>query len=145
VTRSEEAAVAVVVGHRFPEREFYVDPVRVEEFVLALGVDPAPGYRAEPGAPIPPGFLMYVTTYGADPIHAALDLDLLRTVFGGTDEEFLAPVRVGDRLTVRPEITNIVEKTGGSGRLTFVEITTEYVRDDGAVAVRERSTVVQRG
>ncbi|MFF5988778.1 FAS1-like dehydratase domain-containing protein [Prauserella flavalba] len=137
--------MAVVVGHRFPEREFYVDPVRVEEFVFALGVDPEPGYRAEIGAPVPPGFLMYVTTYGADPVHDALEFDLLRTVFGGVDEEFLAPVRLGDRLTVRPRISDITEKSGGSGRLTFVEVTTEYLLGDGTVAVRERSTIVQRG
>lgn len=137
--------MAVEVGHRFPEAQFYVDPVRVEEFVLALGVDPTPGYRAQVGAPVPPGFLMYVTTYGANPVHDALGLDMLRTVFGGTDEEFLAPLRVGDRVTVRPEITAVVEKEGGSGRLTFVEITVDYLGEDAAVAVRERSTVVQRG
>lgn len=137
--------MAPAVGHRFPESTFYVDPVRVEEFVLALGVDPQPGYRAEIGAPVPPGFLVYVTTYGADPVHQALEFDLLRTVFGGVDEEFFAPVRIGDELVVRPQVTNITEKTGGSGRLTFAEITTDYLLNDGTVAVRERSTVVQRG
>jgi acyl dehydratase len=137
--------MAVTTGHQFPEKEFYVDPVRVEEFVLALGIEPQPEYRAELGAPVPPGFLVYVTTYGAGSVHEALDLDLLRTVFGGVDEEFLAPVRIGDRLTVRPHVSGITEKSGSRGRLTFVDITTEYLLADGAVAVRERSTVVQRG
>jgi hypothetical protein len=137
--------MAPAVGHRFPESTFYVDPVRVEEFVLAIGVDPQPGYRAEIGAPVPPGFLVYVTTYGADPVHEVLEFDLLRTVFAGVEEEFLAPVRIGDELVVRPQVTKITEKTGGSGRLTFAEITTDYLLDDGTVAVRERSTVVQRG
>lgn len=137
--------MGVEIGHRFPDRDFYVDPVRVEEYVLALGVEPEVGYRAELGAAVPPGFLMYVTTYGASPIHDALELDLRRTLYGGTDEEFLAPVRVGDRLTVRPRITSITEKTGQSGRLLFIEITTEYVQPGGTVAIRERSNTVQRG
>jgi hypothetical protein len=137
--------MAAAVGHTFPERTFYVDPVRVEEFVLAVGIAPEPGYRAEPGAPVPPGFLVYVTAYGADPVHEALEFDLLRTVFAGVDEEFFAPVRIGDKLIVRPQITGVTEKQGGSGRLTFAEITTDYLLDDGTVAVRERSHVVQRG
>lgn len=137
--------MAAVVGHSFAIREFYVDPTRVEEFVFALGIDPVSGYQAEIGAPVPPGFLMYVTTYGAHSVHEALGLNLPRTVFGGMDEEFLAPVRVGDQLTVRPWISDFTEKSGGSGRLTFVEITTEYVRSDDRVAARERSTIVQRG
>lgn len=137
--------MGVEVGHRFSEREFYVDPVRVEEYVLALGVEPEPGYSATVGAVVPPGFFMYVTTYGADAIHEVLGIDLLRTVYGGTDEEFLLPVRIGDRLTVRPQITGITEKTGQSGRLLFIEVTAEYARPDGPVAIRERSTMVCRG
>lgn len=134
-----------LIGQRFPEREFYVDPVRVEEYVIALGVDPEPGYRAELGAVVPPGFFMYVTTYGAELIHDALDFDMLRTVYGGSEVEQLQPVRVGDRLTVRPQITGVTEKDGRSGHLTFVELTTEYSREDGTVAIVERSNTVQRG
>lgn len=131
-------------GHRFASREFVVDPVRVEEYVLALGVDPEPGYRAESGAVVPPGFFMYVTTYGAEPIHDSLDFDMLRTVFGGSDVEYRHPVRVGTRLTVSPWISDVVEKDGRSGHLTFVEITTEYSREDGTVVLVERSNTVQR-
>jgi len=132
------------VGDRFPEREFYVDPVRVEEFVLATGVVPEDGYAAEVGAAVPPGFLMYVTAYGAEPIHEALGFDMLRTVYGGTDIEQREPVCVGDRLIVRPWISGIREKTGASGRLTFAELTAEYLRDGTVVAI-ERSNTVQKG
>ena len=132
-------------GHRFPDRRFVVEPVKVEEYVTALGVEPEPDYRAERGAQVPPGFLMYVTTYGADAVHEALSLDMLRTVYGGSDYEMLAPVVVGDELTVRPTVSGVTEKDGASGRLLFVQLTTEYLRSDGTVAVRERSTIVQRG
>ena len=133
------------VGQRLPGREFTVDPVRVEEYVLALGVDPEPGYRAGPGAVVPPGFFMYVTTYGAGPVHDMLEFDMLRTVYGGSEVEYLHPVRVGDRLTVTPEISRVTEKDGRSGHLTFVELTTRYAREDGTVVVVERSNTVQRG
>jgi hypothetical protein len=133
------------VGHRFPAREFTVDPVRVEEYVLELGVDPEPDYRAESGAVVPPAFFMDVTAYGAGPVHDMLDFDMLRTVYGGSEVEYLHPVRVGDRLLVTPEISSVTEKDGKSGHLTFVELTTEYAREDGTVVVVERSNTVQRG
>ncbi len=132
------------IGHRFPEAEFRIDPARVEEYVTALGVEPTPGYRAVPGAEVPPGFFMYVTTYGAEPVHDQLGFDMFRTVYGGTEVEMYHPVRVGDTLSVRPQITGVTEKDGRSGRLTFVELTTEYLRDDGTVVLVERSNTVQR-
>lgn len=133
------------VGTRFPDKSFYVDPVRVEEYVTALGVEPEHGYQPGIGAAVPPGFFMYVTTYGADEVHAALGFDMLRTVYSGSDTEHLAPVRVGDRLVVRPRLTALHEKQGRSGRLTFAELTTEYLRQDGTVVVRERSNTVEKG
>ena len=132
------------VGHRFPPREFIVDPVRVEEYVLALGVEPEEGYRAEPGAVVPPGFFMYVTTYGAEAVHDMLDFDMFRTVYGGSEIEYRHPVQVGDRLLVVPEISAVTEKDGTSGHLTFVELTTVYTREDGTVVLVERSNTVQR-
>jgi acyl dehydratase len=137
--------VTVAEGYRFPDRTFTVDPVRVEEFVLALGVEPEAGWAPRAGAPVPLGFFMYVTTYGADAIHDVLGLDMLRTVYGGTDAEFLAPVHVGDILTVRPQVTGVTEKEGRHGRLLLVELTVDYLDGGGAVVVRERSTTVQRG
>lgn len=131
-------------GTRFAAREFYVDPVRVEEFVLALGVTPEDDYRAGVGSVVPPGFLMYVTTYGAEVIHGELGFDMFRTVYGGSELEQRVPVRVGDRLTVQPWVSQLREKDGKAGRLTLAEITTEYVRD-GAVVMVERSNVVQKG
>lgn len=137
--------MTVSEGHRFPDREFMVDRARVEEFVLAVGAEPEDGWTAQQGATVPPGFLMYVTTYGADPVHQALGLDMLRTFYGGTEIEMLGVVRVGDLLTVRPQVTAVTEKDGSRGRLLIVELTVEYLRSDGDVVVRERSTTVQRG
>lgn len=132
------------LGLRFPSKEFFVDPARVDEFVFALGIEPQPGYRAVVGEVVPPGFLMYVTTYGAEAIHSALDFDMLRTVFGGSEIEYRQPVRIGERLTVSPWISNVTAKVGRTGRLTIVELTVEYSLGGGSVVAVERSNTVER-
>lgn len=133
------------IGHQFPDAEFYLDPTRIEEFVLALGVRPEAGWTPVVGAPVPPGFFMYVTTYGAGPVHEVFGFDPMRTLYGGTAVEYLRPVRIGDRLIVRPRISDVRVKEGRTGRLTFVDLTTEYYTTDGELAVRERSTTLERG
>lgn len=122
-----------------------MEATKVEEFVTALGVQPVDGYRPEDGNFTPLGYLMYVTCYGADPVHEALGLDMFRTVYGGAELEVLHPVPVGATLTVSPMVTAVTPRTGSSGPLLFCEITTDYSLPDGTVALRERSTTIQRG
>jgi hypothetical protein len=133
------------VGHTFPDKAFVVDAVRVQEFVRALGAEPEPGYRAEKGATVPPGFLMYVTTYGAEEVNAALGVGFLDTLFASAHYEYRATVRVGDTVTVRPSVTGRTEKDGSSGRLVFWELTCDYLSGDGELLVRERTGIVQKG
>lgn len=137
--------MGINVGHIFPRKTFTVEPHRVEEFVIALGIEPEPGWKPTKGNPVPMGFFMYVTTYGADEVHGMLGFDLLRTVYGGTDAEYLAPVHVGDVFSVSPVISSLVVKETKNGKLTFAELTCEYINADGVVAVREKSTTVERG
>ena len=137
--------MGIEVGYTFAPKTFVVAPHRVEEFVTALGVLPEESWAPEIGEPVPIGFFMYVTTYGAEEVHDYLDFDLLRTVYGGTDAEFLEPVKVGDILTVSPVISSVVRKESKNGTLTFAEITCEYLNSEGRVAVRERSNTVERG
>lgn len=136
--------MGVKVGHTFPKKTFTVEPHRVEEFVIALGVEPQQGWMPTKGSSVPLGFFMYVTTYGADEVHGMLEFDFLRTVYGGTDAEYLAPVYVGDVLSVTPMISSLVVKQTKNGKLTFAELTCEYINADGIIAVREKSTTVER-
>jgi hypothetical protein len=137
--------VPVQAGHRFPDKTVTLDPWRVGLYVDALGVDPEEGWSAEPGSPLPPGFLMYVTMYGAEIVHDSFAIDFRKAVYGGMDAEFFAPIRVGDTVTVAPFVSNHFTKSGSRGDLTFVELTTEYRLPDGTLAARERSTTIQRG
>ena len=132
------------IGYTFPSKNFRVEPHRVAEFVTALGVLPQDGWSPSDGQPVPLGFFMYVTAYGADDVHDVLGFDLLRTVYGGTDNEFLRPVTVGEVFTVAPRISKLFEKESRGGKLTFAELTCEYFDKDGNLAVIERSTTVER-
>lgn len=137
--------MSVDIGYEFPERSFYADPVRVAEYVIALGVEPQPGYRAEKGATLPPGFLMYVTTYGAEPVNQALGVGFTDVLFGSAHYDYPGTVRVGDTVVVRPRITGRTSKRGSSGQLTFWELTCDYLSATGELLVRERSGIVQKG
>lgn len=137
--------MAVAVGYRFPTRTIIVEPLRVDEYVQALGVTPELSWTPEVGAVLPPGFLMYVTTYGADVVHDAFDIDFRRAVYGGMDSEFFHEVHIGDTLSVSAEVSDVRVKETPNGLLTFYELTCEYHLPDGTLAVRERSTTIQRG
>lgn len=134
------------VGHEFPAIRFRINATKVEEFLRAVGVEPSDGYVVEPGAPVPLGYLMYVVAYGAEPVHDALQMDMLRSVYGGAEYDLREPVHVGDEVVVRTRVSGARRKEGSSGHLTIYELTTEYVRpEDQAVLIVEISTTVERG
>lgn len=136
--------MGIEVGHVFPKKTFVVEPHRVAEYVIALGVQPEENWTPRIGQAVPPGFFMYVTSYGADDVHDYLNFDLLHTVYGGTETEFLEPVLIGDVLTVYPVISSLTVKESKGKTLTFAEITCEYVNDHGRIAVIERSNTVEK-
>jgi hypothetical protein len=136
--------MAIEVGHVFPKKTFVVAPHRVAEYVTALGVTPEDNWTPEIGQAVPLGFFMYVTSYGADDVHDYLNFNLLNTVYGGTDAEFLEPVCIGDVLTVYPVISSLTVKESKGKTLTFAEITCEYVNEHGRIAVIERSNTVEK-
>ncbi len=136
--------MGIEVGYTFPKKTFVVEPHRVAEYVTALGILPENNWIPEVGQKVPLGFFMYVTAYGAEDVHDYLDFDFLHTVYGGTDAEFLEPVRIGDVFTVSPVISSLTVKESKGKTLTFAEITCEYVNEHGRVAVRERSNTVEK-
>ena len=73
------------------------------------------------------------------------EIDFMKAMYGGADIEEYAPIRVGDVLDVRPVVSSVVTKDGRNGPLTFVELTTDYITEDGTLAMRERSTTIQKG
>ena len=65
-----------------------------------------------------------------------------RTAAGGHKYEVVAPVRVGDVLTVTERLTDITEKNGSSGPLVFVTTEAEYHNQARKLVGRYRQTVI---
>ncbi|BBX66452.1 hypothetical protein MSAS_56260 [Mycobacterium saskatchewanense] len=67
-----------------------------------------------------------------------------RTMAGGHKYEVLAPVRVGDVLTVTERLADIAEKSGKTGPLVFVTTQSEYHNQRDELVARYRQTVIFR-
>jgi len=72
---------------------------------------------------------------------AALGLDIRRIVVGSVSWEYVRPLRVGDELVgIR---TVVADETRGGHRLVTLE--TAWTDPDGAVLVRQREVLIERG
>jgi hydroxyacyl-ACP dehydratase HTD2-like protein with hotdog domain len=82
----------------------------------------------------------------ADGLPAELDVPLptARAVGGGSSFDVGVPVRPGDLITVKKEIEDIYAKSGRSGDLIFVVLTTTYVNQNNELVARERGEFVNR-
>ena len=69
---------------------------------------------------------------------------LPRLMDGGTEVEFLQPVRVGDVLTGRSQITDIYQKEGRSGPLIFVQRETLFTNQRGEIVLIEKGATILR-
>ncbi|MDQ7783921.1 MAG: MaoC family dehydratase N-terminal domain-containing protein [Desulfomonilaceae bacterium] len=63
-------------------------------------------------------------------------------VRGGEEIEFIRPVYVNDRVTVRGKIVDMSEKAGKSGSLIFVTSEFVYTNQDGQELARHRVTMI---
>jgi len=59
-----------------------------------------------------------------------------RRLLAGIDVEFLTPIRAGDSITTISQIKEIYEKTGRSGAMVFVVISSILRRRNGEIAAR---------
>ena len=66
-----------------------------------------------------------------------------RRMWASSKVEFLAPLLLGQSIARSSRVQSITEKSGGSGKLVFVDLAHE-VRADRALAVREVQTLVYR-
>ncbi len=59
-----------------------------------------------------------------------------RRLLAGIDAEFVAPIRAGDSITTISRVKEIYEKTGRSGPMVFIVISSILRKQNGEVAVR---------
>ncbi len=63
---------------------------------------------------------------------------------GGERVEVLAPMRLGDTISVFGQVAEVYEKTGRSGRMVFVVRRTRYENQDGVDVALVSSSMVHR-
>jgi hypothetical protein len=121
------------VGTVIDEVNMPVEGGKVREFALAVG--------DEDHDSVPLTFAA-VASHWRDQaaMVALLGLDLRRVVVGGSEWEYGAPVRGGDRLAGRRIVTDVVVKAGGQ---TIITLETSLHRGDGQLAVTQRDTVIE--
>ena len=102
----------------------------------------------------PPGFFGWPTRWtGGMPIHTKLNDEVSatlaqagynRSLDGGTAYEFFCPVRDGDVLTALPQIVDIYEREGKTGKLAFSVVETTYTNRNGDLVAKARKTTIHR-
>jgi acyl dehydratase len=139
------AAIGTVTEHVYE-----VTRKDIRRYAQAIG-DPDPRYRE--GEVAPPLFChslafddVPVEALRPDGLPTELDVPLPteRAVGGGSSYDVGIPVRAGDTITVRTEIEDIYSKSGRSGDLIFVVLTTTYTNQNGEQVARERGEFINR-
>lgn len=133
-----------------------VEAGKVEEFAHAVGDDnPAhrdaaaardQGFEAIP-APLTFTRVGYFPRYRPDDVDELRPFDLgfapERRLHGEQAYEFERPVRVGDVLSATITLTDVYQREGTGGTLTFAEFEFEYVDADGERVLVEHSSVIE--
>jgi hydroxyacyl-ACP dehydratase HTD2-like protein with hotdog domain len=133
------------------------DPVslrQIREYVAAVGGRPERVGSADDGTVCAPPLFFHAA---CRPVVAEADLlpdgqySFLgvsgvkgRTMAGGQKYEIVAPLHVGDVLTVTEHLVDIVEKQGRSGALVFVTTESTYHNQHDALVGRYRQTIIFR-
>jgi len=115
-----------------------VEAGHVNRFAEAIG-DPNPRWATE----APPTFLVALTPTSSILLAEAEEYGK-GWLNGGNRFEYLAPVKVGDRITARGAVADVYEKEGSSGNLLFIVIETEYANQDGKQLARLKQTAIRR-
>ncbi len=132
----------------------------IRRFVQATGdrnplyIDEAYAKRGPYHGIIAPPLFIFTFAYEAelaklsdDGIPAHHDVHLIpgkRIVGGGSELNFLVPLRPGDVLSVKNKLLDIYEKEGKTGRLIFVVQHKTYMNQHAEVVAVEKGTLVLR-
>jgi acyl dehydratase len=69
--------------------------------------------------------------------------DSFRGLDGGSDWEYLEPIRPGDRITVQTKIADLRESAGRLGPMVFITTETSYTNQFGQLCALQRSTAIR--
>lgn len=71
-------------------------------------------------------------------------IPLPRAMAGGTEVEYIRPIRPGDTITQQSKLVELTEKLGKSGPLVFVTTQTTYTNQNGNPAAIVKMTLIYR-
>jgi acyl dehydratase len=139
ISRRESQRYAWAAGDMNP---IYFD----EEAARAAGYD---------GLVVPPTLLGWIMEDGRPLDELRLDglyrgrrqgipLRVSRTMFGGQEWDFVAPILVGDTITAETRLKGLEEKSGSSGPFVLTTQETTYTNQRGEVVARARVISIAR-
>lgn len=120
---------------------FSVTGAMLADFCAAIGesnplyTDPEAAKAGPYGAVVAPPSLAAIFGDGENIFRHFPELDT-RRLLAGIDVEFLAPIRAGDSITTVSRVKEIYEKTGRSGAMVFVVISSVLRKQNGEIAAR---------
>jgi acyl dehydratase len=118
-----------------------VTPELIADFCAAIGetnplyTDPEVARTGPHGGIVAPPSFAAIFGDGENIFQHFPEFDT-RRLLAGIDVEFLAPIRAGDSITTISQIKEIYEKTGRSGPMVFIVISSTLRKQDGEVAAR---------
>jgi acyl dehydratase len=74
----------------------------------------------------------------------AIPLRVSRTMFGGQEWDFVAPILVGDTITAETRLKGLEEKSGSSGPFVLTTQETTYTNQRGEIVARARVISIAR-
>lgn len=136
-------AIGTVIG----KVSFPVELGKVREFAKAVHAgNPEYDRNAPDGTVAPPTFLMTMSLWEPEggPNMPDLGMDWLRVLHGEQEFEYLAPIRVGDTLTVTTRITDVYTKPSSKGgELSFAVFESEFENQDSDRVAVSRMILVE--
>ena len=140
------AAITAKEAQRYAQAVGDLNPLYFDEAAAR-----AAGYRT---LVVPPTFVQYALVQGR-PLDSVrvdglfvgpkpLKLAVERTMFGGEEWDFVAPVYVGDTITGVTRLAGLDEKAGSKGPFVRVTRETTYTNQDGTVVARTRQIGIAR-
>ena len=121
-----------------------VEKGAIVKFAQAIG-DSSPLFNDEEaarrtryGSLIAPPTFLRSTPPG--PLRADVKIPYSARLDGGSEWEYLEPVRTGDRITTTIKIVEIFERQGRLGNMLFIVRETKYVNQFDTVVAIQRST-----
>lgn len=140
-----------LIGKKTEIYHYEVEKGHIRRFVEAVG-DDSPLYVDEDfavetafnGLIAPPTFATTLTMGKESPFDGVEGFEMRRVLHGEQEYEFHRPIRPGAQYWVQSEITNVFDRKGNSGAMTFIVVETRAKDIDKQPVVTCKSTIVYR-